>query len=161
MKTAIKIRRLENNLTTLGTGVIVFSLWSFIKSLLSSLLIEEYDFSKNKPEYALIVNTIIWSVSALIVLMYVWIGLSARAEGKGKHKRIIYLFFEGIVILFGSLILLTELLALITLSSDPVTLVLTIIIDATRLFFMIQLMYSSIALRKLKRQLREKEASGA
>ena len=33
-----KIRRLQNNLVTIGTGIIVFSVWSIIKTVFSTTL---------------------------------------------------------------------------------------------------------------------------
>lgn len=156
----VKIRRFENNLITLGTGIIVFGMWSFVKLLLSTLFLEEYNFSKIDPENAVFVNVIVWTLAVLIVLLYVWLGLSARAEGKGKRKRIVYLFFVGIVIFFSTLIIILEIYTLVTQKGDMLTMFLTIIIDVTRLIFMIELMYSSIALRRLKKQLCKKEVSG-
>ena len=116
-----------------------------------------------------ILNLIVWGISVLSLLMYIWLGLSARAEGKGKRVRSVYLFFVGMIIIFSTLVIVLEItLAVIgfmniekyiSTNSDPITMIITIIIDVTRMIFLIELMYSSITLRNLKKKNREEEGN--
>ena len=153
-----KTRRLENNLVTLGTGVIAFSLWAFIKLILTVMLFGSayYEDAGEEDQFAVVIST--WVIAVLTVLMYVWLGMSARAEGKGKHVKPVYLFFAGTISVYGLAMILLETFYLITdfiNIDDPLILVITIFIDVTRMIFLIQLIYSSVALRKIRKQAKQ------
>ena len=153
-----KTRRLENNLVTLGTGVIAFGLWAFIKLLLTVMFLGSAYFADSPEEQRLAVVISTWVIAVLTVLMYVWLGMSARAEGKGKHVKPVYLFFAGMICVYGFAMILLETFYLITDFidiDDPLILVITIFIDVTRMVFLIQLIYSSVALRKIRKQAKE------
>ncbi len=103
-----KTRRLENNLVTLGTGIIAFGLWAFIKLLLTVMFLGSAYFADSPEEQRLAVVIATWVVAVLTLLMYVWIGLSARAEGKGKRKKPVYLFVVGMISVYGFVMILIE-----------------------------------------------------
>ena len=109
-----KTRRLENNLVTLGTGVIAFGLWAFIKLILTVMLLGSayYEDAGEEDQLAVVIST--WVIAVLTVLMYVWLGMSARAEGKGKHVKPVYLFFAGMICVYGLAMILLETFYLIT-----------------------------------------------
>lgn len=153
-----KTRRLENNLVTLGTGVIAFGLWAFIKLILTVILLGSayYEDTGEEDQLAVVIST--WVIAILTVLMYVWLGMSAQAEGKGKHVKPVYLFFAGMICVYGLAMILLEAFYLITDFidiDDPLILVITIFIDVTRMIFLIQLIYSSVALRKIRKQAKQ------
>ena len=153
-----KTRRLENNLVTLGTGVIAFGLWAFIKLILTVILLGSayYEDAGEEDQLAAVIST--WVIAVLTVLMYVWLGMSARAEGKSKHVKPVYLFFAGMICVYSLAIILLEAFYLITDFidiEDPLILIITIFIDVTRMIFLIQLIYSSVALRKIRKQAKE------
>ena len=153
-----KTRRLENNLVTLGTGVIAFGLWAFIKLILTVIMLGSayYEDAGEEDQLAVVIST--WVIAALTVLMYVWLGMSARAEGKGKHVKPVYLFFAGMICVYGLAMILLETFYLITDFidiDDPLILIITIFIDVTRMIFLIQLIYSSVALRKIRKQAKQ------
>ena len=154
-----KTRRLENNLVTLGTGIIAFGLWAFIKLILTVVFLGSAYFEDTAEEYRFIAVMIAtWVVAVLTLLMYVWLGLSARAEGNGKKKKPVYLFVVGIISVYGFVMILIEVFIMITKFNeidDPFSLFITIIIDVTRMIFLIELIYSSVTLRKIRKQARE------
>ncbi|WP_405342173.1 hypothetical protein [Ruminococcus sp.] len=153
-----KTRRLENNLVTLGTGIIAFGLWAFIKLILTVLFLGSAYFEDSPEEQRLAVIIATWVVAVLTLLMYVWLGLSARAEGKGKRKKPVYLFVVGMIIVYGFIMILIEVFLMITKFNeieDPLSLFITIIIDVTRMIFLFELIYSSVTLRKIRKQARE------
>lgn len=150
-----KTRRLESNLVTLGTGIIAFGLWAFIKLILTVILLGNayYEDAGEEDQLAVVIST--WVIAVLTVMMYVWLGMSARAEGKGKHVKPVYLFFTGMICVYGLAMILLETFYLITDFidiDDPLILIITIFIDVTRMIFLIQLIYSSVALRKIRKQ---------
>lgn len=153
-----KTRRLENNLVTLGTGIIAFGLWAFIKLILTVVFLGSAYFEDSPEERRLAVMIATWVVAVLTLLMYVWLGLSARAEGNGKKKKPVYLFVVGIISVYGFVMILLEVFLMITKFNkidDPFSLFITIIIDVTRMIFLIELIYSSVTLRKIRKQARE------
>ena len=157
-----KTRRLENNLITLGTGIIAFGLWAFIKLILTVMFLGSAYFADTPEEDRLAFMIATWIVAVLTLLMYVWLGSSARAEGKGKRKRPVYLFFVGMISVYSFFVILIEVFYLITEFNDiadPLTLFISIIIDTTRMIFLIELIYSSVSLRRIRKQAREEAAA--
>ena len=150
-----KKRRLENNLVTLGTGIIAFGLWAFIKLLLTVIFLGSTYFEDTAEEDRLAVMIATWVVAILNLLMYVWLGFSARAEGKGKQKKPVYLIVVGAISLYSIAVILLETNYLLTEFNDiedPLTVFVTIIIDVTRMIFLIELIYSSVSLRNIRKK---------
>lgn len=156
----VKIRRLESNLTTIGTGIIAFGLWGFIKFILSYLFLGAQSVGIDGDEYKTVVAIFAWAVAILIPLVYLWIGMSARAEGRGKRKSALYLFMVGWIIFVSTIAILMELYSLSKLK-DWFEIIVTLIIDLTRYVFLIELMVYSISLRKLRKEQSRGEESKA
>lgn len=156
----VKIRRLESNLTTIGTGIIAFGFWGFLKFILSYLFLGAQSVGIDGDEYITVVAIFVWAVAILIPLVYLWIGMSARAEGRGKRKSILYLFMVGWIIFVSTIAILMELYSLSKLK-DWFEIIVTLIIDLTRYVFLIELMVYSISLRKLRKEQSRGEESKA
>ena len=156
----VKIRRLESNLTTIGTGVIAFGFWGFLKFILSYLFLGAQSVGIDGDEYITVIAIFVWAVAILIPLVYLWIGMSARAEGRGKRKSALYLFMVGWIIFVSTLAILMELYSLSKLK-DWFEIIVTLIIDLTRYVFLIELMVYSISLRKLRKEQSRGEESKA
>lgn len=155
----VKIRRLEDNLITLGAGVIAFGMWSFIKNLLTNLTMGESFSGTIGSQNQIALNLIGFGIIIISFLIHLWIGLSARAEGRGKRKRIFYLIAVGFIILCSILLILTEILLMILFAEINLSIAVTIIVDITKTVFMIELLYSSVTLRKVKKQRTEQNAA--
>ncbi|MBQ3285552.1 MAG: hypothetical protein IJH40_07925 [Ruminococcus sp.] len=157
----VKIRRLESNMTTIGTGIIAFGFWSFAKFLLSYFIMGSEYLGVADDDTKLVAAIIAWSIAVLSPLLYLWIGLSARAEGKGKHKSVFYLIIVGLIILLSILVIGVEIVSFVLSKSlvNRAEMVVTMIIDVTRMIFLIELMVYSIKLRRLRKQLRKGEAN--
>lgn len=156
----VKIRRLESNLTTIGTGIIAFGFWGFLKFILSYLFLGAQSVGIDGDEYITVVAIFVWAVAILIPLVYLWIGMSARAEGRGKRKSALYLFMVGWIIFVSTIAILLELYSLSKLK-DWFEIIVTLIIDLTRYVFLIELMVYSISLRKLRKEQSRGEESKA
>lgn len=160
-----KIRRLENNLVTIGTGVIAFGLWSFIKFMMTTLLVgEKFEGSVDGTADPL-VNVIIWIIVIGSFLMYLWLGMTARAEGNGKRKSVFYLVIIFLVLLYSMAMLVLDVRVIVIyaeiLDEDIFTFFITTVIDVTRFIFLAELFFSSITLRKLRKQQAATEAIAA
>ena len=156
----VKIRRLESNLSTIGTGIIAFGFWGFLKFILSYLFLGAQSVGIDGDEYKTVIAVFVWAVAILIPLVYLWIGMSARAEGRGKRKSALYLFMVGWIIFVSTIAILLELYSLSKLK-DWFEIIVTLIIDLTRYVFLIELMVYSISLRKLRKEQNRGEESKA
>ena len=156
----VKIRRLESNLTTIGTGILAFGFWGFLKFILSYLFLGAQSVGIDGDEYITVIAIFVWAVAILIPLVYLWIGMSARAEGRGKRKSALYLFMVGWIIFVSTIAILMELYSLSKLK-DWFEIIVTLIIDLTRYVFLIELMVYSISLRKLRKEQSRGEESKA
>ncbi len=149
---AIK-NKIEINLITTGTGLMFFGLWTFIKFFLTIVFLGvEYD-DNTSDEVKLIATIIAIIAVAIISALFCYVGLSARAEGKGKKKSFAYLIVNGFLLFFHILIIILEAAALL-FGENILTIIITMIIDATAAVLMLEVMINSIKLRKIRRHKR-------
>ena len=149
---AIK-NKIEINLITTGTGLMFFGLWTFIKFFLTIVFLGvEYD-DNTSDEVKLIATIIAIIAVAIVSALFCYVGLSARAEGKGKKKSVVYLIVNGFILFFHILIIILETVSLL-FGVNIFTIVVTIIIDATAAVLMSEVMINSIKLRKIRRHKR-------
>ena len=157
-----KIRKLENNLVTIGTGVVILSLWTLFKTILYVIVywgkIKDLTSTLQPMETALVFGMVFAAVLIEFVL-HSFIGLSARKEGEGKKIRPIYLIITEIILLLYAALILIELLPLFRAEYFSLISVVSIVIDVTSFAFLIDMISSSVRLRKLKKQKAEKEES--
>ncbi len=147
---AIK-NKIEINLITTGTGLMFFGLWTFIKFFLTIVFLGvEYD-DNTSDEVKLIATIIMIIAVAIVSALFCYVGLSARAEGKGKKKSVMYLIVNGLILFFQILLIALEAAALL-FGENILTIIITMIIDATAAFFMLEVMINSIKLRKIRRR---------
>lgn len=152
-----KIRKTEINLITLGTGVIFFGVWTLVKSLVSFFLLDT-ELHENLSE-EMITFTIItfWALIAVSFILNFYVGVSARALGKGKNKSSFFLVVAGIIIFFRSILVLLEIIAAIFDHGDSINLIITAFIDITTIVFLVELMVYSIRLKKIRKAEQAKE----
>lgn len=157
----VQKRKLEVNLSTLGTGVILFGLWTFIKYALSYVLFgTEFDEAVT-AEKLLILNIITWGFVVIALLIQCYIGFSARAEGKGKHKGIFYLILTAIELLLSAISVAIEIAVLFTYHSEIFSLIVTLVIDVTSMVFLAEVLIYSVKLRRLRKAQADKGGSKA
>lgn len=149
---AIK-NKIEINLITTGTGLMFFGLWTFIKFFLTIVFLGvEYD-DNTSDEVKLIATIITIIAVAIVSALFCYVGLSARVEGKGKKKSVMYLIVNGFLLFFHILIIILEAAALL-FGENILTIIITMIIDATAAVLMLEVMINSIKLRKIRRHKR-------
>ena len=153
-----KIRKTEINLITLGTGVIFFGVWTLVKSLVSFFLLDT-EISENLSDEMFIFTIItFWSLIAISFLLNFYVGLSARALGKGKNKSSFFLVVAGIIVFFRSILVVLEIIAAIFDHGDSINLLISAFIDITTIVFLVELMVYSIRLKKIRKAEPAKEA---
>lgn len=150
----IKMRRYQNLLVVSGLGVIIFGLWSVLKTILLFFLNEEeLDDYPNDPFFRVILFALVAAALLIEFLIRLFVGLSARAEGFGKKKGYAYIVL-AVLLALASL----ESLVLIFIEADYETiaeLVVSVIVEATSLIVTIELMVAAFTVKKLKKELGE------
>ena len=80
-----KTRKTAINLITLGTGVVFFGIWTLVKSLVSFILLDAELHENLTEEMILFTKIFFWSLIGVSFILNLYVGLSARALGKGKN----------------------------------------------------------------------------
>lgn len=173
----IKIRRYENTLIVVGTGIIIFAVWTMIKSIGLILINRKAEISNIRAES--IPNTVDLSDAKLLgifvliavvyliggVLIRIVIGLSAIAEGRNRHSGIIYIPITVFYILCSFFTIIAELVYIITgdnlfgLDAGSLNRVsfASIIIEFTSMVMMIEMIRAAMRLKKYRRRLKRME----
>lgn len=144
----------QNLLSTSGIAVIAFGVWSILKAIIV-LILSKGTFNGQETEG---IDPAILSAFSWVILLVVavidlsirfFVGLSARAEGRGKKKSVVYLVFTVILIL-GSLY---NLYALATqyIQIDLIDGVVSLLVELTSLFALLELFINAIKVKRLSK----------
>ena len=156
-----RIRKLEINQMTLGAGVALFALWTFVRMALQLFVFNDELIKGFTEQEKIVVYLMVGGLSALILLNQLFVGLSARGEGKGKRKRIIYLIFDGIQICISVVFTVLEVYMLFTPGDEGIlSMVASIVIEITLGVCLVEVMVNSIQLRKIRKSLSAEEKGG-
>ncbi len=148
-----KENKTEVNLITIGTGVIFFGLWTFIKFMLSYFLAD--DRINNNDSGVIYVFTFVFAL--FLAFLHCYIGLSARAEGNGKKKSPVYIVVAGILVFLINLFIVIEIFLIFT-SEFTFSLIISVIIDTTSMVFLVELIVNSIKIRQIRKQSAREES---
>ncbi len=149
-----KMRRYQNLLTVSGLGVIIFGLWSVFKTILLLFMKEEtFGDIPDETYIRVIFFAILGGILLFDVLLRLYVGLSARAEGFGKKKGYAYVVV-AVLMAFASLASLV-LIFFDTNEQSIWELVVSVIVEATSLIVTIELLVGAFTVKKLKKELGE------
>ena len=160
-----ELRKTEDKLVIDGLGVIIFAVWHVFRSFLVMWM----DGDRIETETAEIADLVSQWVFILVLLFFMilivtprlYIGFSAIAEGKGKGKRRGYLVAAGLIAaldicLFTALavFLIYQMRAegSVQLSGNGI---LALVIDATSLWILIEMIVSARKVRRLRNRAKE------
>ena len=106
----VKLRKYGNKLAVSGWGVMILGIWGAVRAVMSmyifrdeiiAVLFEE-DISPNEMVVAFTIFSIfIFAIYAVSMLIHLYIGKCAIAEGKGKKKKNLYLVFAAVIVAFS------------------------------------------------------------
>ena len=157
-----EIRRNQNYLVILGTGVLAFAVWTVVRTLAQYFLQQAEIKAMVEVEAAAppeIVNAAMTVMLILILALLVIelilrliVGFSARAEGKGKKKRKGYLVVAVFLIVLQAFSIGITLAGIFTDPGVIVEGIIGILIEITSAITIIQLIMASVRLRKLTAQ---------
>lgn len=150
----VKLRRYQNLLTVSGLGVIVFGLWSVIKTLL--VLFMQEDTLDDIPD-STVIRVIFFAILGVVLLvdllLRLFVGLSARAEGFGKKKSVVYIIFAFLLAIVSLVSVVMIFFDMDETSIDE--LIVSVIVEGTSLIVVIELLVAAFNVKKLKKELGE------
>jgi magnesium-transporting ATPase (P-type) len=147
-----QLRRIQDTLTISGTAVIAFSVWSLAKiglfltfaneNMLSWLL----GLDKESLTVAVYVSLVVVALVDMGVRVYV--GTSARAEGRGAKKGPFYLVV-AVIIALGNASSLAAIAMIARFALSPLALIVPIAVEATATAALVLVISCSIRLRHM------------
>lgn len=157
----IELRRRRISLISLGTGVIAFGVWSVTKTFLY-FWVNPIDLSgvDVPPEYNGLVTLLTYVMIGFLMLaglvLRLYVGLSARAEGMGKKKRHGYIAVGALLLVINlapyPFILLGTLSARLE-NQARLDYYVSLFVDFTSLITLGDLLRTAIRARKLEKLL--------
>ena len=142
-----QIRRLENTLTTIGTGIVAMAIWQTIKIILQLTLLNQME----KNEETTIGVIIAISITVILGLIECYIGFSARSEGKGKKKSGVYLVWTGLYLAAFFVVLVYEIYLIFADYDFTISTIVIVIIDISAFVLNLEMMVSAIKVRRLRK----------
>lgn len=153
MTSGAQMRRLQDTLIVAGAGVVAFSLWSMVKTAMFLALTDDAQLLELLGLDIPTVNILYITAGVIVVIdlaIRTYVGLSARAEGRGKRKSPVYLIVAAICAVLNAY----SAIAIVLGSSVTVSVldaVISIAIEATSLLALILVIYCSVRLRALRK----------
>ena len=152
------IRRNQNYLIIIGTGTILFGIWSVIKTVMYLVMRRNQfaDLTQQLPEEhprlaAFLVAYAVLLVLTIDLLLRLYVGLSAQREGRGEKGNKRYVLLAGYLCISHLFSLRVEVLNLMQNPDDIATVIVSILMDATSFITLLELVHSVYRVRKLIR----------
>ena len=162
----IRLRRDENTLSVVGSGLIVFGIWSVVKALLHgtasySKMLEEVRLEgTDLSELGL--GDLSWVVAGaavaivLIVLFLdlairVYVGMSARAECKGEKQGRKYLVLSVLLLILSGVYICSFVMVLFSGSDQVMDADAAILVELTSFVTLLQMIISAVRVRRARR----------
>ena len=156
-------RRCESTLMIAGNGILFFTIWNIIKmnlyflvgkNYIRELLPELFFALSDSEEFAFMIAYIGMMIALFFnAIFQIYVGLSARAEAKGKKKTDLYIVVSCILWLS----ILPEVKRCLTqLPSNTIYIgdqVATALVDISLMIALTDLIYSAMKLRSIKKKL--------
>jgi uncharacterized membrane protein len=154
---AVRLRKDENTLVVVGGGVILFGVWSLVKALLYLIsdrteIIEEIPYDEIGKAGVIVVVAAVFLILMADLAVRLYVGMSARAEGRGHKKSPVYLILTGVMVL-GSLITLFILIRYGKAAANDVPdLIISTLIELTSMVLECEMIYAGIRVRRARTQ---------
>ncbi len=164
----IKIRKAQNTLIVVGTGIILFSVWTAVKMLGSLFMLRKETVSAirmmNEEETAALSDKAVFYstlaavaiITLIVVALRAYVGLSAISEGRGKRRHRFYIPLAVIMIVSGTVSFFTNLMTFFSSAEQngmgalsPDTSFSGLIIELTSMIMLTEMVASACRIRKL------------
>ena len=151
-------RQLQHTLSIAGSGVFAFCVWSLAKVSLFLTLVDQDTLQDVLRSLlglgdAELTAAVYGSLIAMIIIDLVlraYVGLSARAEGRGKKKGPLYLVV-AVIVAVANVSSLVAIALGTSLASSVLNTVISTAVEATAIATLVLVVYSSMALRRMEK----------
>ena len=156
--TDTRIRRHQISLEIAGKGVILFGLWTLVRSVLTVTLAGDTipELLGGGKELSAVPRSALYLGYLLIavfdVLLRLFVGLSGISEAKGKKVRYVYLVVAVLMVISALMDFRLRIIAFQWKQAFSVSTIVQWIVDITSIITTIHLIVSGIALKKLKKE---------
>jgi len=174
-KEKMRLRRDENTLTVVGSGVILFGVWTVVKMVLQEinrfpefmaelgadeLGFEETGLADMGLDPKLLATVVAFTVVIIVFLMdlalRVFVGLSARAEGRGRPQGRLYLILAGLLLVLSGLSFVSYVITYFSHSEYVVDADAAILVELTSFITLLQMIISAVRVRRARRMEKER-----
>ena len=171
----MRLRRDENTLTVVGSGVILFGVWTVVKMVLQEinrfpefmaelgadeLGFEETGLADLGLDPNLLAMAVAFTVVIIVYLMdlglRVFVGLSARAEGRGRPQGRLYLILAGLLLVLSGLSFVLYVITYFSHSEYVVDADAAILVELTSFITLLQMIISAVRVRRARRMEKER-----
>lgn len=152
-----ELRKNENRLAVSGLAVIAFGLWSIVKSVIRIFVsgrkeLDEVFGADNPGVDTLFLYLVLISLAFMLLELglRIYVGLTARAESRGKKKTVVYLILSVLLAalsVYGIVSILQS-----GYSQSLPDLVISLLVELTSLFATAELFYSAVKVKQLRKQ---------
>ena len=166
----MRLRKDENTLTVVGSGVILFGVWTVVKMVLQEinrfpefmaelgadeLGFEETGLADLGLDPNLLAMAVAFTVVIIVYLMdlglRVFVGLSARAEGRGRPQGRLYLILAGLLLVLSGLSFVSYVITYFSHSEYVVDADAAILVELTSFITLLQMIISAVRVRRARR----------
>lgn len=174
-KEKMRLRRDENTLTVVGSGVILFGVWTVVKMVLHELNrlpefmaelgadelgFEETGLADMGLDPKLLATVVAFMVVIIVFLMdlalRVFVGLSAKAEGRGRPQGRLYLILAGLLLVLSGLSFVSYVITYFSHSEYVVDADAAILVELTSFITLLQMIISAVRVRRARRMEKER-----
>lgn len=171
----MRLRKDENTLTVVGSGVILFGVWTVVKMVLQEinrfpefmaelgadeLGFEETGLADLGLDPNLLAMAVAFTVVIIVYLMdlglRVFVGLSARAEGRGRPQGRLYLILAGLLLVLSGLSFVSYVITYFSHSEYVVDADAAILVELTSFITLLQMIISAVRVRRARRMEKER-----
>ncbi|MDO4537706.1 MAG: hypothetical protein Q4B54_06050 [Coriobacteriales bacterium] len=148
MTTALE-RRYRDTLRIAGVGMIVFGIWAVVRNYITVVVYEE---EIRQYFFGLDPFLMVMVPATLELAMRLFVGFGARAESKGAKGGKAYLVVAALIALIHLLGIVVYILSVIMQYAWLDEAIMLVVIDATCLYLVLDLIVSAVKLRRLERE---------
>jgi hypothetical protein len=159
----IQLRKNQDTLKIVGLGVMAFGAWSIVKSILyttaqwssikEEIVVPEANETIAKMVYLFMIAVIL----TVEIAIRLYIGRSAIAEGRGERRRPGYVVVAFLITAIGLTLTVTAFVVPGIRMELNLDLLASLFVEITSAVITLEMCWSAIRVRKLRRQLAEQE----
>ena len=161
----ITLRRNQDTLVIVGTGVIIFGVWSLLKTLFALLLnmgdLYELIKEEKSPEGRIVIFIAVTLVLVIDLAFRVSVGLSAIAVGRGKKSRFIFVAGALMLAFSSAATVVAQIKGIVTGAEITLISHVAAAVEFTSLITLTQLINSAMVIRGIRKELKKQGKSNA